>query len=68
VHESGQPFRKTVVRIPGPSFRANRITLKMMPLETDSDWEEQLIAARKGVFRTSIFVEVGESKGIDQLE
>ena len=31
-HESGQPLKKTAVRIPGPSWTANRMTWKTVAL------------------------------------
>ena len=31
--DKGQPFRKTVVRIPGPSWTANRFISKINPLD-----------------------------------
>jgi hypothetical protein len=34
-HRAGQPLRKTVVRIPGPSCRQKRWRLKMVPDGTD---------------------------------
>jgi len=34
-HESGQPFRKTVVRIPGPSWMEKRWMSKQTPVGAD---------------------------------
>jgi hypothetical protein len=34
---SGHPFRKTVVRMPGPSWVEKRMTLKMVPFILKSD-------------------------------